>query len=102
MTKNYYLAINLANNFQSRYPGIGTTTIPGFGIEKSGRDPGIPGFGIPGLQFLIITRPTRDLKTGKTLYGFQRFSKDSRRRAPGSSFLLHWYSWSTYDTFSEF
>ena len=41
MTKNYYLAINLANNFQSRYPGIGTTTIAGFGIEKSGRDPGI-------------------------------------------------------------
>jgi len=41
MTKNYYLAINLANNFQSRYPGIGTTT-------KSGRDPGIrdPGIAI--------------------------------------------------------
>jgi len=52
MMKNYYLAINLANNFQSRYPGIGTTTIPGFGIEKSGRDPGIrdPGIAIPSYR----------------------------------------------------
>ena len=63
MTKNYYLAINLANNFQSRYPEIGTTTIPGFGIEKSGRDPGIrdPGIAIPKrhqshqFTFLLVT-----------------------------------------------
>ena len=58
MTKNYYLAINLANNFQSRYPGIGTTTIPGFGIEKSGRDPGIrdPGIAIPICSVPIVKR----------------------------------------------
>jgi len=29
--------------------------IPGFGIEKIGRDPGIPGFGIPGLESLDVS-----------------------------------------------
>ena len=36
----------------SRNPGIKASPIPGFGIEKIGRDPGIrdPGIGIPNRQ----------------------------------------------------
>ena len=39
--------------FQSRNPGIKPRQSRDFGIGKVGRDPGIPGFGIPGLQSLL-------------------------------------------------
>jgi len=40
---------------QSRNPGIKPRQSRDFGIGKVGRDPGIPGYGIPGLQSLLIT-----------------------------------------------
>ena len=49
------VADNNGNNdfFQSRNPGIEPRQSRDFGIGKVGRDPGIPGYGIPGLQSLI-------------------------------------------------
>ena len=38
--------------FQSQNPGIWAMPIPGLGIKKNVRDPGIPNLGIPGLQSL--------------------------------------------------
>ena len=49
--------------FQSRNPGIKSQQSRDFGIRKVGRDPGIPGFGIPGLQSLVtdLTHKQREI-----------------------------------------
>ena len=50
--ENMLFSTDKYNFFQYRNPGNWALPIPGFGIEKNVRDPGIPGFGIPGLQSL--------------------------------------------------
>ena len=55
------VADNNGNNdfFQSRNPGIEPRQSRDFGIGKVGRDPRIPGYGIPGLQSLAMSLTVR-------------------------------------------